>query len=88
MERVILTLDAGMLDHAPGVGLQTAHRTPDVSVYLDDFLDAGSLEEGGGDALFYTEYHAVCRRYLWEVLGGEYLKCRGGNARLLRLSRA
>ena len=50
-----LACDTRVLDHASGVGLETTHGGPDVSVDFHDLLDGGGLEEGGGDALFYAE---------------------------------
>jgi hypothetical protein len=49
---MILALYTAMLDHAAGVGLQTAHGAPDVSIYLNNLFDRAGFEEGGGDALF------------------------------------
>ena len=46
VEGVRLALDAGVLDHGPGVSLQPRHGAPDVAVDLDDLLDGGGLEEG------------------------------------------
>jgi hypothetical protein len=36
---MVLGLDAGMLNHTAGVGLQPGHGAADVGVYLDNFLD-------------------------------------------------
>jgi hypothetical protein len=58
MERVVLRLDASMLDHASGISLQPAHCTTDVTVYLDDLFDGAGFEQGGCYALFYTEDYA------------------------------
>lgn len=55
VEGVALALDAGVLDHAPGVGLQAGHGAADVAVDLDDLLDGRGLEQGGGDALLDPE---------------------------------
>ena len=55
MERVVLGLDAGVLDHGAGVSLEAGHGAADVAVDFDDFLDGGGLEEGGGDAFFDAE---------------------------------
>lgn len=59
VEGVALALDAGVLDHAPGVGLQAGHGAADVAVDLDDLLDGGGLEQGGGDALLDAEDDAL-----------------------------
>lgn len=55
VEGVGLALYAGVLDHGAGVGLEARHCAADVAVDLDDLLDGGGLEEGGGDALFDAE---------------------------------
>jgi len=55
VEGVGLALDAGVLDHGAGVGLEPGHGAADVAVDLDDLLDGGGLEEGGGYALFDAE---------------------------------
>lgn len=55
VEGVALTLDAGVLDHGAGIGLQTGHGAADMAVNLDNLLDRGRLEEGGGDALLDAE---------------------------------
>lgn len=59
VEGVALALDAGMLDHGAGVGLEAGHGTADVAVDFDNLLDGGGLEEGGGDALLDTEDDAL-----------------------------
>ncbi len=59
MEGVILRLDAGVLDHGSGVGLQTGHGTSDVTVYLDNLFDRGGFEESGGHPLFNSEDDAA-----------------------------
>lgn len=43
VERVALALDARVLDHAAGVGLQARHGAPDVAVDLYDLLDRRRL---------------------------------------------
>lgn len=71
MERMILTLHSRVLDHTSCVSLETAHCAADVSVDLDDFLDGGGFEEGGGYALFDAEDYAFARcdlRYRSETL--------------------
>ena len=55
MERMVLGLNASVLDHGAGVGLEPRHGASDVSIDLDDFLDGGGFQEGGGDALFDPE---------------------------------
>ena len=50
-----LALDAGVLDHGAGVGLEAGHGTANVAVDLYNLLDGGGLEEGGGDALLDAE---------------------------------
>lgn len=62
VEGVALALDAGVLDHAAGVGLQPAHGAADVPVDLDNLLDGRGLEEGGGHALLDAEDHALVGR--------------------------
>lgn len=62
VEGVALALDARVLHHAPGVGLQPAHGAADVPVDLDDLLDGGGLEEGRGHALLDAEHDALVRR--------------------------
>jgi hypothetical protein len=69
---VVLALDAGVLDHASCVGLQTRHGAANVAVDFDNLLDGAGLEEGGGDALFYAEDYAFAGRYLG---GCEYVVC-------------
>lgn len=59
VERVALTLDTGVLDHAAGIGLQAAHGAANVAVDLNDLLDGGGLEQGGGDALLDAEHHTL-----------------------------
>ena len=44
-----------MLDHGACVGLEAGHGATDVAIDLDDLLDGGGLEEGGGDTLLDTE---------------------------------
>lgn len=48
MEGVVLALDAGVLDHGTGVGLQARHGAADVAVDFDNLFDGRGLEEGGG----------------------------------------
>ena len=59
MEAVVLALDAGVFDHGTGVGLQAGHGAADMGIYLDYLFDGGSLEEGGGYALFDAEEDAM-----------------------------
>jgi len=65
MESVVLGLDAGVLHHAAGIGLQTRHGAPNVSVDFDDFFDGRGFEEGGGDALFDAEDDTFAGCDLW-----------------------
>lgn len=53
-----LALDAGVLNHGPGVGLETGHGAANVAVDLDNLLDGGGFEEGGGDSLFDSQDNA------------------------------
>lgn len=62
VEGVALALDAGVLDHAAGIGLQAAHGAADVAVDLDNLLDRGCLEQGGGDALLDAQDDALVGR--------------------------
>ena len=39
--------------------METGHGASDVAVDLDNFLDGGGLEEGGGDALLDAEDDAA-----------------------------
>lgn len=55
VEGVALALDAGVLNHGPGIGLETRHGAANVAVDLDNLLDGGGFEEGGGDSLFDTQ---------------------------------
>lgn len=59
VEGVALALDAGVLDHGAGVGLQARHGAADVAVDLDNLLDRGGLEEGGRDSLLDAEDDAL-----------------------------
>ena len=68
-----LALDAGVLDHGPRIGLQPAHRAPDVSVDLQDLLHGRGFEEGGGYALFDAEDHA----FRGGDLGGGFVRFEG-----------
>ncbi len=61
---MVLGLDAGVLDHGAGVGLEARHGAADVGVDFDDFFDGGGFEEGGGDALFDAEEDAMGGCYL------------------------
>ena len=70
MEAVVLGFDAGVLDHAAGVGLEPGHGAADVLVDLDDFFDRGGFEERGGDTLFNAEEDAVAGCYLGGVRAG------------------
>lgn len=59
VEGVRLALDAGVLNHAAGVGLQAAHGAADVPVDFDNLLHGGGLEQGGGHALLDTQDDAL-----------------------------
>jgi hypothetical protein len=67
VEGVVLALQARVLNHAPGVGLQAAHGAADVLVDLDDLLDAAGLEEGRRHALLDAEDDAIGRGDLHEA---------------------
>jgi hypothetical protein len=58
VEGVVLALDARVLDHAAGIGLQARHGASNVAVDFDNLLDGAGLEERRGDALFYAEDYA------------------------------
>lgn len=58
VEGVRLALDAGVLDHGPGVGLQARHGAADVPVDLDNLLDRRRLEERRRHALLNAQDHA------------------------------
>lgn len=76
---MVLRLDARMLDHGPGVGLQAGHGAANVAVDFDDFLDRGGFEERTGYALFYADYHAIAGSYLGGVGQlGSFLRGWGG----------
>lgn len=59
MECVVLALDAGVLDHASRVGLQSGHGAANVGVYFYYLFDGRGDKEGGSDALFNAEEDAV-----------------------------
>lgn len=59
VEGVALALDAGVLNHGAGVGLEARHGAADVAVDLDDLLDRRRLEQGRGDALLDAEDDAL-----------------------------
>lgn len=59
VEGVALALDAGVLDHGAGVGLEAGHGAANVAVNLDNLLDRRRLEEGRGDALLDAEDDAL-----------------------------
>ena len=59
MEAVVLAFDAGVFNHGASVGLQAGHGAANVGVYFDNLFDGGSLEEGGGHALFDAEEDAM-----------------------------
>jgi hypothetical protein len=55
MECMVLALDSGVLDHAAGIGLQSAHGASDVAVDLDNLFHGRGLEERARDALLDAE---------------------------------
>lgn len=55
VEGVVLGSDAGVLDHAAGVGLEAGHGGANVGVDFDNLLDGRGFQKGGGDAFFYAE---------------------------------
>ena len=64
---MVLALDSGVLDHAPGVGLQARHGAANVAVNFDNLFDGAGFEEGRGNALFYAEDYAFACGYLYMV---------------------
>lgn len=69
VERVVLALDARVLDHAARVRLQPAHRAPDVPVDLDYLLHRRRLQQRRRHPLLHAEDHALARRDLYVVSG-------------------
>lgn len=67
IESVVLALDSCVLNHAPCIGLEAGHGAADVTIDFDDFLNGRSLEEGGGNALLYTEDHTFTCGHLYYV---------------------
>lgn len=63
VESVALAFDAGVLDHAARVGLQTAHGAPDVPVDLNNLLDRRRLQQGRGHALLHAKDDTLGRRH-------------------------
>lgn len=63
IEGVALRLDAGVLDHAASVGLQTTHGAADVAVDLDNLLDRRRLQQGRGHPLLHAQHDALRRRH-------------------------
>lgn len=59
VEGVALALDARVLNHGPGVGLQARHGAANVAVDFDNLLDRRRLEQGGCDALLDAEDDAL-----------------------------
>lgn len=59
VEVVVLALDAGVLNHGAGVGLETRHGTANVAIDFDNLLDRRGLEQRGGDALLDAEDDAL-----------------------------
>jgi hypothetical protein len=64
VEGVVLRLDARMLDHAAGVGLQPRHGAADVVVDLHDLFDGRGFQERRGYAFLYAENYAFAGCYL------------------------
>lgn len=84
VEGMVLALDARVLDHAAGVGLQARHGAANVAVNLDNLLDGAGLEERARHALFYAQDDAFACCYLRLMSG----LARGGDGegRDVRLS--
>lgn len=59
VEGVALALDAGVLNHGSGVGLEAGHGASDVAVDLDNLFDGGGFEERRCDSLFDAEDDAL-----------------------------
>lgn len=59
VEGVRLALDAGMLDHAARVCLQSRHGAADVPVDLDNLLDGRGLQQRRRHSLLYAQHHAL-----------------------------
>lgn len=59
VEGVALGLDAGVLDHAAGVGLKARHGAADVAVDLDNLLDRRCLEQGRRDSLLDAQHDTL-----------------------------
>ncbi len=59
VEVMVLALDAGVLNHGAGIGLQAGHGAANVAVDFDNLLDGRGLEQGGGDALLDAEDDAL-----------------------------
>lgn len=55
VEGVTLALDAGVLNHGAGVGLQAGHGAANVAVNLDNLFDGRGFEEGRRHALLDAE---------------------------------
>ena len=69
MERMVLRFNACVLNHASCISLQSAHRTSNVAVYFDDFLDAAGFEECAGYAFFDAEDYSFRGGNLQQPLG-------------------
>lgn len=61
---MVLGLDASVLDHGPGVGLQAGHGAANMAIDFDDFLDRGGFEKWTGYTFFYADYDAIAGSYL------------------------
>ena len=66
MERVILALNAGVLNQVAGIGLQTGHGTADVLIDFDDLLDGRRFEQRRCNALLNTKDDTLGCCYLGE----------------------
>jgi hypothetical protein len=67
VEGMVLGLYSGVLDHGPGVGLETGHGASDVGVDFDDLFDGGSFKEGRGDALLNSDDYSFSSGNLCEL---------------------
>jgi hypothetical protein len=54
MKGMVLRLYARMFDHGTGVGLQSGHCAPNVTVNLNYLLDGRGFEEGRGNTFLNT----------------------------------
>jgi hypothetical protein len=72
VEGVVLALDARVLDHAAGIGLQARHGASDVGIDFDNLLHRARLKERRRHALFYPEDYAFarCDLFLYKRMRG------------------